>query len=547
MKNMKKQDRGISLISLIITIIVIIILAAIVIFSGMGTPEKAQLSAVISDIDNVQTAVDQAYYGFYTEKSAAGEVWTKSQFYEAVATGETNRDNLTGTGIVPISKDGMVKMTLPNYEGRSWGVAVEDIDEHTQVGSVVLYPGFESDGKIYSTLLDVQNDGRDTQLTGGIQSSMAVTNVKITADTAGTVDAGTNVTDGTTLYISFDASENGTPVTVTPSLPYAITTNGDYEFTLTNASGKTKTHTINVTNYKVPTIADKVKVGDYVEYIPDTAEYTTDTNNTGYTSAQTFKTQTKDWRVLYKNTETGEVLLTTNGIVNDGTGEKNDKMYLQGTKGYFRGPTELNNICKALYSNSSLGITARSMTIEDLNKACNYTPSEPIRYAYYPKGTTFVEGDTTIEYNGKTYTKTAYGYRTAKFYTSDGGEIEKTDSDGFTYREPEAGKPVYITQTYYNYIPSSKNSTVGSILGNSLGWLASPCVSLRSSFANFYVRYAGSSDVDASFLRNSDNGANRGSRGVRPLVSLGSMLRIDTSDAARDGSTSAKAWKIIKK
>ena len=103
---------------------------------------------------------------------------------------------------------------------------------------------------------------------------MAVTNVKVTTDTAGTVDAGTNVTDGTTLYISFDASENGTPVTVTPSLPYAITTNGDYEFTLTNASGKTKTHTINVTNYKVPTIADKVKVGDYVEYIPDTAEYT---------------------------------------------------------------------------------------------------------------------------------------------------------------------------------------------------------------------------------------------------------------------------------
>ena len=545
---MKKQNQGISLISLIITIIVIIILAAIVIFSGMGTPEKAQLSAVISDIDNVQTAVDQAYYGFYTEKSVAGEVWTKSQFYEAVATGETNRDNLTGTGIVPISKDGMVKMTLPNYEGRSWGVAVEDIDDHTRVGSVVLYPGFETDGKIYSTLLDVQNDGRDTQLTDGIQSGMAVTNVKVTTDTAGTVDAGTNVTDGTTLYISFDASENGTPVTVTPSLPYAITTNGDYEFTLTNASGKTKTHKVSVTNYKVPTIADKVKVGDYVEYIPDTAEYTTDTNNTGYTSAQTFKTQSKDWRVVYKNTETGEVLLTTNGMVNDGTGEKNDKMYLKGTKGYFRGPTELNNICKALYSNSSLGITARSMTVEDLNKACNYIPSEPTtRYAYYPKGTTFAEGDTTIEYNGKTYTKKAHGNSTAKFYTSDGGGIEKTDSDGFTYREPEADNPVYVTETYYSYNPSLKNSTVGSILGSSYGWLASPCVAFGSSYANFFVRGAYSSDVYAIRLCYSNGGTISLSGGVRPLVSLGSMLQIDSSDTARDGSTSAKAWKIIKK
>ena len=444
---------------------------------------------------------------------------------------------------MPISKDGMVKMTLPNYEGRSWGVAVEDIDDHTQVGSVVLYPGFESNGKIYSTLLDVQNDGRDTQLTDGIQSSMAVTNVKITTDTAGTVDAGTNVTDGTTLYISFDASENGTPVTVTPSLPYVVTTNGDYEFTLTNASGKTETHTINVTNYKVPTIADKVKVGDYVEYIPDTAEYTTDTNNTGYTSAQTLNTETKDWRVLYVNSETGEVLLTTNGIVNDGT-------YLRGIKGYFRGPTELNNMCKALYSNSSLGITARSMTIEDLNKACNYTPSEPTRYAYYPNGTTFEEGDTTIEYNGKTYTKTAYGYSTAKFYTSDGGGEEK-DSDGFTYRTPEAGNPVYVTKTFYSYNPSSKNSTVGSILGGSYwGWLASPCVGLSSSYAYFCVRVAQSRDVSLNELCNSttdDMGGGSYSNGVRPLVSLGSMLQIDTSDTARDGSTSAKAWKIIKK
>ena len=160
---MKKRNQGISLISLIITIIVIIIIGAVVIFSGMGTPEKAQLSAIISDMDNVQTAVDQAYYGFYTEKSVAGEVWTKSQFYEAVATGETSRENLKGVGIVPISDSSMVKMTLPKYEGRSWGVAVEDIDDHTRVGSVVLLPGYETDGKIYATLLDVQNDGRDTE------------------------------------------------------------------------------------------------------------------------------------------------------------------------------------------------------------------------------------------------------------------------------------------------------------------------------------------------------------------------------------------------
>ena len=459
----KKSSKGISLISLIITIIVIIILAAIVIFSGMGTPEKAQLSAVISDIDNVQTAVDQAYYGLYTEKSVAGEVWTKSQFYEAVATGETDRENLTGTGIVPISKDAMVKMSLPNYEGRKWGVAVEDVDENTQVGSVVLYPGFETNGKIYSTLLDVQNDGRSEQIAEGIKP-------------------------------------------------------------------------------EVIKIADMVKVGDYVEYVPDNSTYTTDTNNTGWTSAQTLSTEQKDWRVLYVNSETGEVLLATNGIVNDDT-------FLQGIKGYFRGPTELNNICKELYSNSALGITARSMTIEDSNKACNYTPSEPTtRYAYYPIGTTFADGDTTIEYNGNTYTKTAYRSSTAKFYTSDGGGIEKTDSDGFIYREPQTDKPVYITETRYYYNPSSKNSTVGNILGTNFSWLASTCV-VPNIYLTYFEMYLIRSDrtFEGNLGYTSSGNLGAGRSGVRPVVSLGSKLKIDTSDTTRDGSTSAKAWKIIKK
>ena len=187
------------------------------------------------------------------------------------------------------------------------------------------------------------------------------------------------------------------------------------------------------------------------------------------------------------------------------------------------------------------------MTIEDLNKACNYTPSEPIRYAYYPKGTTFAEGDTTIEYNDKTYTKTAHGYSTAKFYTSDGGGIEKTDSDGFTYREPEAGNPVYVTQTYYTYTPNSKNSTVGDVICGAFVWLASTSVYLDLSSAYFGVCRAVDIEVRWYSLCRSYDYTLSNSYGVRPLVSLGSMLQIDSSDTSRDGSRSDKAWKIIKK
>ena len=249
---MEKQNLGISLISLIITIIVIIILAAIVIFSGMGTPEKAQLSAVISDIDNVQTAVDQAYYGLYTEKSVEGEVWTKSQYYESVATGEMDRSKLSGTGIVEISEEGRVKMNLPKYEGRKWGVAVEDIDETTTIGSVVLIPGFETDNKVYSTQLDIQTGGRDSQLNETVNTNINVTDSKITTDSGATTLAGEKIEEGTKLYISFDVSQNESAVTVTPSLPYEITKNGSYSFTLTNPEGKLREYKVKLKNYIVP-------------------------------------------------------------------------------------------------------------------------------------------------------------------------------------------------------------------------------------------------------------------------------------------------------
>ena len=311
----KRSSKGISLISLIITIIVIIILAAIVIFSGMGTQEKAQLSAVVSDIDNVQTDVDQAYYVLYTEKSVEGEVWTKGQLYESIAAGESNREDLSGVGIVEISEAGMVKMSLPKYEGRSWGVAVEDIDETTKTGNVVLLPEYETYGKIYSTLLDTQTGGRDSQLDETINANIKVKDLKITTDSSGTALAGEKIDEGTKLYISFDVSQNASTVTVTPSIPYEETENGSYIFTLTNVEGKTKKYKVNVDNYLVPTLPNLVKMGDYIEYTPDTNSYTTRPEYTGY-MAQNLSTQSTNWRVIYVDEDTGKVYIVSDKGVN---------------------------------------------------------------------------------------------------------------------------------------------------------------------------------------------------------------------------------------
>lgn len=485
---MKKQNRGFSLISLIITIIVIITIAAVVIFSGMGTPEKAQLSAIISDIDNVQTAVDQAYYGFYTEKSVAGEVWTKSQFYEAVATGETNRDNLTGTGIIPISDDSMVKMTLPKYEGRTWGVAVEDIDNHTQVGSVVLLPGYETDGKIYATLLDVQNDGRDAE---------------------------------------------------------------SMEETMKKVSGKGGNQGDKLTDEEKEIIFAKVHVGDFVNYKPSSGNSTTlyvTKLGDGYPDEQIkVMSEEMNWRILGIDEENGKVLITTDGVptLHNEYGYEINKIPLNGAKGYLNGPSELNRICKELYSNNNKGIIARNMTVEDLNKIESYVPDENVkRYAYYLE-----DADETpdVVVNGKTYKGTNNGgyTHTWMFFAYDDEQSGKTITID-TPISPTLEKPLLFSGNSYSYEVSAITQ---NLLGDDERWLASQSRSAWNTSADFhlfsygYGWIVGKGIADKGGLYLSTDKSNEYSCGICPVISINPKL-LDISEENKNGQSADSAWNL---
>ena len=57
------------MISLIITIIVIIILAAIVIFTGLNTPDRANFAKFVSEFSDFRTAVQQDYFAKKTKFS----------------------------------------------------------------------------------------------------------------------------------------------------------------------------------------------------------------------------------------------------------------------------------------------------------------------------------------------------------------------------------------------------------------------------------------------------------------------------------------------
>ena len=537
-----QKNFGVSLISLIIVIIVVILLAAIVVFSGMDTPKNAQFSKFVNDVDSVQTSADDSYYAYYTEKSVMGEVWTKSQYYEAVATGETDRNNLSGIGIVAISEEGMMKINLPNYEGRSWGIALEDLDATTKIGSVVITPGFEVDGKIYCTLLDIQNGGRDSQPTWGMQTRIVVKNFKVTTDVEGKTEAKKEITDGTDLYINFDATENGKSVTVTPSLPLKITTNGNYKFTLTNQDGESREYVATVQNYKVLPISEIVKVGDYIEYSGDGQSCTVGNDETGYTSSQSIEVEQKIWRVLSVNKETGEVLITTDGATNE-------EIFLAGAKGFLKGIDTLNKICKELYSNNTFGTEARSMTIADVYNLCgkNLNDISFARYAYCLAGDDQTPNEVIKESGTKiTYTKRAltnFGFGPFLYSSDEGGKTSK-DFASIDCKVPELGNPVLLTLKEYNCNLTSKAQ---EILGTKEGWIATQYIKDDSSYVKFDILRIDSNSTTYDFLGSSLGAQGTKQAGLHPVVSLGNNLRIYNVALENGGSTLENAWKIEKK
>ena len=256
-------------------------------------------------------------------------------------------------------------------------------------------------------------------------------------------------------------------------------------------------------------ITKQLQVGDYVNYVPTSKTVTTDTSKTGYDTVETITTDPDTtWQVFSIDEATGEILLTTHCVAET-------SVYLKGATGYLHGAEELNRICKELYSSGNL--IARSMTVEDINKAVGYDPTTNSEYGTehtYTSGTYY-----TYEMNGKTVTSA-------------------------TPKVASSSNKVTVKHTYYNYNPTYKNSKVGNILGYNDGWLASPCVLTKSNYANFIICNAGFGHVGVAYLYDSNGYATAYSNWLRPIISLNSKNLLNLDENGKDGLTVNTAWNL---
>ena len=276
-------------------------------------------------------------------------------------------------------------------------------------------------------------------------------------------------------------------------------------------------------NIGVPQDRTGLKVGDYINYKPDTEEgktYSLLGAQSGYSSNQTIAKEPLNWRIL-KIKDDGSI-----DIISDPT---NNTVGFRNALGYNNGVYLLNDICKELYSNTSKGVTARSVNLKDMEDWL--TEGGKAARAKYNNGTA-TYGET------KPY-KDSYSYA-PNAYNSEEDENSSHYTSPTTETSTKLGT-LNAKQTYYNIPINETNYGEGAkVLSNSnYYWVAARYIICDSSSAIFGLRYAYTS-IRGNLMFYSDNAYSyRNANRVRAVVSLGSSVQINanTGDSPENAHT----------
>ena len=495
-----KEMKGITLVALVITIVVLLILAGVSINTVLGDDgiiKKAKEAAEATK----RASAEEEMNRLVLEYQLASKDETLESFLQEKVT-EGRIDGVTDNG------DGTITITK-KVEGKDYTITVKK--------PVAPTP------------------------------SVKVGAIRVVSDSTG---AGSSLGEastrkGTTLYIMIESTISGGTTTVSPQVPYAVTENGTYKFTVTgtvNGTAYTKEVSVTVNQFKNSILEDiNIKIGDYVNYTYDidsaSSSYTLESKYSGYSSNQTIaQTTGLTWKVLNVDKENDTVdIISTNPTSSTVT--------FANILGYNNGPYLMNEICKAQYSNKTLGVNARSINLLDMEK--HLTPTGITNRNAY---TDAVKYGTTKTYTSGTKYPSLYANQKGAGPNITAADASakitqpKTDAGNDPYEESKpivpkgttepttsstygTGSPLTVTQTYYNISINDTNyGTASTVLANSTGfWVAARCVPTGSDSASFCIRGA-STFTYGCYMFFSDGDTNGSYYALRPVVSLPSRL-----------------------
>ena len=525
------NEKAITLIALVVTIVILLILAGVTITMTLGQNglfTRAREGAAAYNESEVRDDLSMLITQY---------TWDKASEKTDKSLGDYLKDN--GATSVKANADGTTLEV--EYKGYVFTVN-KDSGEITGVSKA-------------------ENSG-ETQP----DPEVVVSGVKVTEDSAGqgnNVEQGKIAADsGKKLYITFTSSIEGGTTTVSPAVPYEVSKNGSYKFTITGTVGGkaySLEYTVTINQYKI----------DTSKLIGKIVSYTSDTPSTGYdlSAAKSGEVWGKNQTIdsTYDPTTWKIMEVDENGNITKLLGIGAKKVLFCGTTGYNNGVYLLNDICKSRYGNASLGATARSLNIEDIESRMNATgiaarnayKSGTVQYgttrkytgsnAQYPAiyaqekysgievsdvadGTQVITGsvDTTAQSkmnpSGKTQSEDVYTTPTTDKLTTDATTLTCTQTD---YPMFMANASSYFDDTnFYSMIFKTGTNF----------YLASRYVSCNSnrSYANFGLRYVRDSYLYSFELFSSNSTGYTSNFYLAPVVSLGSGIQVKSGEGTTE-------------
>ena len=493
---LKKTEKGITLVALVVTIVVLLILAGVSINTVLGDDGIIKKAKEAAEVTKRASAEEEMNRLVLEYQLASNDDTLESFLQEKVTEGRIDGVTDNGDGTITITK--------------------------------------KVDGKDYT--ITVKKPVAPTP-------SVKVGAIRVVSDSTG---AGSSLGEastrkGTTLYIMIESTISGGTTTVSPQVPYAVTENGIYKFTVTgtvNGTAYTKEVSVTVNQFKNSILNDiNIKIGDSVNYTYDSAgSYSLSSTYSGDSSNQTIaQTTGLTWKVLNVDKENDTVDIIS-------ASPTSSKVYFKGILGYNNGPYLMNEICKAQYSNATLGVNARSINLLDMEKQLT-AAGITNRNAY----TSSVKYGTTKTYTSSTAYPSLYANQkgagpnvtAANASTISQPDITKGNDpyEGSKPIVPEgttepttssisaSGSPLTVTQTcYYISINEANYGTASTVLANSTSfWVAARSVDAGSSCAYFGLRFA-STGAGYYYIFYSNSVTQSAGFVLRPVVSLPSSL-----------------------
>ena len=493
-----KEMKGITLVALVITIVVLLILAGVSINTVLGDDGIIKKAKEAAEATKRASAEEEMNRLVLEYQIASNDETLKSFLQEKVTEGRIDGVTDNGDGTITITK---------KVEGKDYTITVKKPAASTP--------------------------------------SVKVGAIRVVSDStgAGSSLGEASTSKGKTLYIMIDSSISGGTTTVSPEVPYAVTENGTYKFTVTgtvNGTAYTKEVSVEVNQFKNSILEDiNIKIGDSVNYTYDSAgSYSLSSAYSGYSNQTIAQTTGLTWKVLNVDKENDTVdIISTNPTSSTVT--------FANILGYNNGPYLMNEICKAQYSNKTLGVEARSINLLDMEK--HLTPTGITNRNAYKYNSNTAKYGTTKTYTSDTKYPSLYANQKGagpNITATNASTISQPDitmgNDPYEESKPivpedttepttsstnGTGSPLTVTQTdYYISINDTNYGTAATVLANSTEfWVAARCVDTRSSDACFGLRIAYARFFGCVMFY-SDWSASGSTCALRPVVSLPSSL-----------------------